>query len=157
METEYNALGGRVLQTRHLCKLKRQRIEPARLKTHMGRPRLKLGQKRGIPQGNGQVIYSNMIPDLLSCTTKLSKADSSSDTVGNQVTNAAALWYHDKKDPKLTGALNNRQSRWGIIEDVLICPCVTNRSPGGFTSRPSKTEPHSHLKIKNSSRFALAT
>ncbi|OWM73919.1 hypothetical protein CDL15_Pgr008069 [Punica granatum] len=35
----------------------------------------------GIPKGNGQVIYFNTIPDWLSCTTQLSKANSSSSAV----------------------------------------------------------------------------
>ncbi|PKI47575.1 hypothetical protein CRG98_032033 [Punica granatum] len=34
----------------------------------------------GIPNENGQVIYSNTIPDRLSCMTQLSKADSPSST-----------------------------------------------------------------------------
>ncbi|PKI57869.1 hypothetical protein CRG98_021739 [Punica granatum] len=37
-----------------------------------------------ILKGNGQVIYSNTILDRLSCTTQLSKADSSSSTVVNR-------------------------------------------------------------------------
>ncbi|PKI53750.1 hypothetical protein CRG98_025880 [Punica granatum] len=44
----------------------------------------------GIPKGNDQVIYSNAILDPLSCTTQLSKADSSSSTAGDQARNLSS-------------------------------------------------------------------
>ncbi|OWM70301.1 hypothetical protein CDL15_Pgr027202 [Punica granatum] len=44
----------------------------------------------GIPKENGQVIYSNMIPDRLSYTTQVSKVDSSSSIAGNQARNPSS-------------------------------------------------------------------
>ncbi|PKI61295.1 hypothetical protein CRG98_018321 [Punica granatum] len=41
----------------------------------------------GIPKGNGQVIYSDKIPDRLSYRAQPSKADSSSSTAGDQARN----------------------------------------------------------------------
>ncbi|PKI66967.1 hypothetical protein CRG98_012632 [Punica granatum] len=69
----------------------------------------------GIPKGNGQVIYSNTIPDRLSCITQLSKMDSSLSIAGEQA-------RHPSNSRQLTPTEGRK--RRGVHRAAGVNPCI---------------------------------
>ncbi|PKI57705.1 hypothetical protein CRG98_021895 [Punica granatum] len=110
-----------------------KRIEPARSKTprgDLGKVTLGLRTLRelGIPKGNGQVIYSNTIPDQLSYRTQPSKADSSSSTAGDQARNPNSL-----KQPTPTEGRKRRGGTSHGKRELVYPFSLGQRAPQAFS------------------------
>ncbi|PKI60094.1 hypothetical protein CRG98_019502 [Punica granatum] len=69
--------------------------------------------------GNDQFVYSNTIPDRLSCTTQLSKADSPSSTAGDQARNPSS----SRKPTPIGGGKRKGVQQTQELRQTLI-PCL---------------------------------